>query len=264
MSRSFDAADIVVLPVLDVSSAITLGGEMLTAVKSAEKTHKLPKAIKKSLVTVNDRHQSLRAASAERLSGAQATDGARTVRADRRLDTAWNAVLTWLSGWSKLPETAPQAAIARHIIDTIFADGLKFLLLAYKQEWAESDTRLLHMGNEKLDADIVKLGGAPFMDELRAAHLEYGEALGITATPDAPNTGANLRDALNAFLLALRTYVVRVSAHVDEEEAGSADLATLLLAPLTRWESSRTSGGQANDTDAATPTPEGADDKNEG
>lgn len=262
MSRSFDAADIVVLPVLDVSSAITLGGEMITAAKSAEKTHKLPKTIKKSLTAVSERHQALRAASAERLSSAQSADGSRSVRADRRIDAAWNALLTWLSGWAKLPDAVPQAIQARNIVDTIFADGLKFLTLPYKQEWAESDTRLLRIGNEKLDTDIVKLGGTPFLDELRAAHAEYGEALGITKTPDSPNTGANLRDALTAFLLSLRTYVVRVSAHVDEEEAGSADLATSLLVPLTRWESSRASGGHADETDAATPSPEGAEGKN--
>jgi hypothetical protein len=67
VSRSFDAGDIVVLPVLDVSSAITLGGEILTAAKAAETTKKLPKTIKKSLDVVHERHQALRSVSAERL-----------------------------------------------------------------------------------------------------------------------------------------------------------------------------------------------------
>lgn len=253
MSRSFDAGDIVVLPVLDVSSAITLGGEIVTAAKSAETTKKLPKNIKKSFDVVQERHQALRSASAERLSTGQSADGSRPVRADRRLDTAWNALFTWLGAFAKLPDTLPQAAIARKIIETIFGEGLKFLLLAYKQQWAESDTRLLRMGNEKFDADIVNLGGALFLDELRAAHADYGEALGITKTPETTNDGANLRDVLQGFLHALRTYVVRVSAYVDEEDADTAELAASLLGPLTRWSSPKTSQGPANAPDVAAP-----------
>jgi len=264
MPRSFDAENIVVLPVLDVSSAITLGGEVLTAGNDVQTTLELPKAIKKSFDVVTFRHQALRAAAADRLGSGQNVDGTRPVRADRRLDGGWNGLFTWLTGWAKLPETVPQAGQANAILNDVFADGLRFLQLAYKQEWAESDTRLLRIASEKHDATIVALGGGAFIDEVRAAHAEYGEALGITKAPEKPDVAANLRDALNAFLNALRTYVVRVSAHVDEDDADSSELATRLLQPLTRWQSPKTSGGQPNENKAPASTPEGGETKTEG
>lgn len=254
MSRSFDAAELVVLPILDVSSAISLGGEVLTAAKSADDHHKLPKSIKKSLSALAEQHQSLRTASAERLGAAQAVDGTRSVRADRRIDAAWSALSTWLTGWAKLPTTLPQQQQAQAILDDIFSTGLKFLTLSYKQEWAESDTRLLRISTEKHDATLTQLGGAAFLDELRAAHAEYGEALGITKTPETPDAGANLRDRLKAFQQALRTYVVRVTAHVDDDDAASNELATLLLAPLARWET--TPRAHADKNDPVSPTSE--------
>ena len=156
---------------------------------------------------------------------------------DRRSDGAWGALFSWLGGWSKLPDSVPQSAKARTITGELFPEGLKFLTLPYKEQWAEADTRLLRLTSQKHDVEIESLGGKVFLDELRAAHAEYGEALGITKPPEKPAAETNLRDALAAFRNALRAYVVRVSAQVDEDDAESSALASALLEPLVNWQS---------------------------
>ncbi len=246
MTRSFDAADIVVLPVLDVSAAITLGEALTTAAETASKSKKLSKAVTKSLLVLGNRHQVLREGAAERLRAGQGVDGTRTVMTDRRSDGAWGALFSWLGGWSKLPDSVPQSGKARTITGELFPEGLKFLTLPYKEQWAESDTRLLRIAGQKHDAEIESLGGKVFLDELRAAHAEYGEALGITKPPEKPAAETNLRDALTAFRNALRAYVVRVSAQVEEDDAESIALASALLEPLVNWQSpSKNDAGKA-------------------
>jgi hypothetical protein len=232
MTRSFDAADMVVLPVLDVSGAITLGEALLTAAEEAGKTHKLPKVVSKALGVLANRHQALRAGAAERLNAGQNVDGTRTVLADRRIDAAWGALSLWLAGLSKLPEDLPQSAQAHTILVDLFPDGLKFLTLPFKIEWAESELRIVRLSTQKYDATIESLGGKVFLDELLAAHAAYGEALCIKKTPEKPAAEANLRDALTAFRNALRAYVLRVSAQVEDDDMESGDLADALLAPL--------------------------------
>ncbi len=259
MSRSFDASSIVVLPILDVSGAITLGEALLTSAEEAGKTHKIPKIVAKARDNLASRHQTLRLGAAERLNAAQNVDGTRTVAADRRVDAAWGALHSWLAGYSKLPESLPQSKQAQTILDEIAPDGLKFLNFSYKAEWAESDIRLLRLASQKHDATIEAWGGKVFLDELTAAHREYGEILGITRTSDKPTAEANLRDALNDFRNALRTYVLRVSAQVDEFDPETVAFGDALLAPLTNWVS--TSKPAAEPTIA---TPEGDPGKVEG
>lgn len=97
MSRTFDAANIVVLPVLDVSGAITLGEALLTAAEEApSKSHKLPKIVAKARDNLAARHQALREGAAERLNAAQNVDGTRSVLTDRRVDGGWGALHSWL------------------------------------------------------------------------------------------------------------------------------------------------------------------------
>src|SRR5262249_53134424 len=144
-----------------------------------------------------------------------AEDPQRAKLADQAIDAAWSGLFDWLTGWSKIPGVA-KAKVAQELVTKLFPDGLKFVLLAYKLEWAESDARLLLIKEEKLDAQIGKLGGEEILKALHAAHKEYGEAIGITG---APAEGlSTIRDALDDFIDALRTYVVRVSASVSKKD----------------------------------------------
>ncbi|NUN53941.1 MAG: hypothetical protein HUU06_14315, partial [Planctomycetaceae bacterium] len=136
----------------------------------------------------------------------------------------------WLTGWSKLPGGAPEAHKARAILADILPQGLAFTRIAHELEWAESEARLAGIAQRKLDLPIRDLGGAPFLDALRDAHRHYGEALGL---PHPAHERDQVSDSLEDFLDALRTYVVRVTAHVDRDDPATIALAEQLLAPLT-------------------------------
>jgi hypothetical protein len=72
--------------------------------------------------------------------------------------------------------------------------------------------------------------------QLRDAHKEYGEALGITAEGQDIAT-ANIKEPLKDFTDALRAYVLAVAAHADPKDEASGELTDALLAPLYRWQS---------------------------
>ncbi len=118
----------------------------------------------------------------------------------------------------------------------LFPTRLKFTRLPYKLEWAEADARLTRITKDAFDTEIEKLGGKPILDQLRAAHLTYGETLGITAEGQDPNT-TGLREPLQAFTKALRAYVLAVAAHADPDDTASIELTDTLLAPLQTWQS---------------------------
>ncbi|MBI5480151.1 MAG: hypothetical protein HY906_14895 [Deltaproteobacteria bacterium] len=239
MTRTYSPADLVVLPKLDVAGAITVGTELVTAARAAGV---LPPPIHKAFGHLSAAHLDLRAAASAKYPATPAVDADRLREIDRALDAAWSAFLDWLFGWSKLAgDGAPFAARARTVLDAVFPDGLKFTQLQYKIEWSESDTRLERIRSKKLDDVVRSLGGEVFLRVLRAAHLVYGQALGVTTAPPPRDEPAlNLRDKLNAFNDALRTYVVRVSAHADEDHPATVALANALLRPLMEWEMSRT------------------------
>jgi hypothetical protein len=237
MDRSFEASDLVQLPTIGVAGAIALGTELATQVSASGK---LPAPIAKAVATLNASHLALRDAAQGRLPDASMLEGASVREADRTLDAAWSSAFDWCTGWSKLPLelNAAKVAIARGLLVSLFPTGLKFTQIQYKLEWSESQTRLDLIDREQLGASFDALGGEAFLKTIRAAHKAYGEALGLTkAKTEAASP--SLREPLDAFLAALRVFVVRVSAHSDPEVPGSAELAKKLLAPVARWRSAQ-------------------------
>ena len=235
MDRSFDASDIVQLPKIGVAGAIALGTELATQAHAAGM---LPAPISRAALALDASHLVLREAAKDRLPDASRLTSASVREADRTLDAAWSSAFDWSLGWSKLPlaTNAAQVAIARTLLVALFSSGLKFTQAPFKLEWAESQTRLDLIEDDKLDASFAALGGEAFLTTIKVAHQAYGEALGLTKVKTEV-TQPSLREPLDAFLSALRTYVVRVSAHADPEEPGSAELAKKLLGPVTRWQS---------------------------
>src|SRR5262245_2249335 len=154
MARSFSAVDLVQLPNLDAGSAQALGAEVLNAAEEAKKAEPLPESVAEALAELSQALQVLRKAAAKRL--APPGDPQRAKLADQAIDAVWSGFFDWLSGWAKMPGL-PKAKIAASLITKLFSDGLKFVLLAYKLEWAESDARLLLIKEQKLEAEIEQL-----------------------------------------------------------------------------------------------------------
>jgi hypothetical protein len=247
MPRTFASLDLVQLPKLDSSSAQTLGTEVLAAAKG--KT--LAANVADALDELSGSHRALQTASAQRLPTTSTADPARAKSADAGLDLTWSSLLDFLTAWSKLPDHE-NAIIANKLLSQLFPEGLRFVLLAYKLEWAESNTRLLLIKERKLDAELDKLGASPIVKRLRDAHKEYGEALGVTSATKMAVATANLRDVLDEFSGALRHYIVCVAASVRKKDPKSAVLAEALLAPVQNWTSP---GGQSSKTPSAPTEP---------
>jgi hypothetical protein len=253
MARSFSANDLVTLPKLDARAALALGAALVTAAKThlaKNKQKELPARIAKANAKLSAATSHLQATVASRLSTSTG-DSARAQAADRALDAGWSALYDWLTGWSKLPRSS-QAKVAAPILAELYPEGLRFIQLAYKLQWAESAARLERIKKVKLDEAIKDLGGEPFLKDLRACHKEYGDALGVTEVPPE-NVTMSIREALDAFSASLRKYALAVTAHAEDEDEneGAAALADALLAPLTEWESTSGAGRSDDEGGAA-------------
>lgn len=244
MPRSYSADQVITLPRVDTTDAITLGAELLTAARpEGRPSSRIARALERLSATYG--------ALAEVASLASMTSTRVEARqADRLIDSAWAALFDFLGAWSKVPYE-PAAEQARHVRGALYPDGLKFTLLPFKREWAESETRIHAMGREGFDETITKLGGAPFIKAIRKAHKAYGEVLGITRVPSDAPSAPTLREPLEAFILALRGYVLQVTAHADEDDPEAKALTERLLAPLTRWQT-RARGTVTEDAPAET------------
>jgi len=257
LGRNLDLATLITVPRLDAAGAVALGNELLAA---AEAVKKLPPPVEKARVRLRLTVKEL-AGGLQRRLGQPEPDPARTRAADSAEDNAFVALYYWLDGFSRLPDSYEEAATARALSSVLFPDGLKFTKLPYKQEWAEADARLSRMTRDGLDQQILGLGGGAFIKNLQTAHKDYGEALGITAAPKetAPKTSF-VREPFNQFIAALRPYVLRVLAYVDDEHPETAELAEALLAPLARWHSRPARPALASDELKAPPARPGASD----
>ena len=255
--RTYTMNDVIQLPRLDASGALALGAQLVNAAKAAPK---LPKPLSRAYAGVASSLDVLRRANADRLPVPEVEDTKRAPTADRWIDAVLSGMFDWLHGWSKLPNE-PQAEVARSLLTELYPTGLKFIQLNYKLEWAEVEARLVRIDTRGLDAKLRQLGGAAFLTQLRKAHKEYGEALGMAGVLPADAPPAGVRDAYDSFLLALRNYVLKVTAHVEPNEPETAELAAVLLAPLQVWRvgpAAVSSGGTARDPSDEQPVAEPA------
>ncbi|UQA58679.1 hypothetical protein [Polyangium aurulentum] len=250
MSRSFSSDSLIALPNLTAISTARLMRELLNV---AATENALPAAIADDRDALAAAHEVLLIELGKRLEG-EGAQKALVRSADRVEDNAFGALSDFLLAFSRLPEDRhPEAAEAQAVHDALFPQGLGFLAIRPADEWQEAETRLRLIQEKGLGTTIAKLGGTPFLVELAAAHKAYGEALGITAVkpePEAPSVGG----AREAALEALRSYVLRVAAHVKKGEPATAALAERLLEPLASYKS-RPRKGRAQD--ASEPPAEG-------
>ena len=252
MARSFDASNLISLPRLDAAGALALGSQLLAAADRQKALPKDIKAAKKALAKARDQ---LHAAVRERLKP-PAKEAARLREADLAEDNAWGALHDLLRAWSRLPAGEPHAEAARALASTLFPDGLRFTHLAYREEWAQAEARLTKIVSEGLDKTLERLGAAPFLANLQAAHAAYGRLLGTTQAPSEPppppQPSRAVRAALDELAGALRGYVLAVAYAAN---TGNGRLGTSLLAAWERARSPRKAKKATPPRPAPTPTP---------
>jgi hypothetical protein len=229
---TYSAADVIQLPRLQSSGAMALGEQLISVAKLNKKA--LSKSLASSLALLDARHVSLSNAIRDQVVP-EPQSGVDTVQLDRNLDSCWSGLNDFLTAFTKIPG-ASKAVEAALLQAAILPGGLKFVLLPYELEWAESETRIQRMSKHKLTSRVEALGGGIFIEALTKAHIAYGKALGMTAPLTPGPTPPSIRGALDGFTAALRTYIIKVMGHVEEDEPETEVLAEKLLAPLAAWE----------------------------
>lgn len=141
--------------------------------------------------------------------------------------------------------------------EALFSKGLAFLNKRYPEQWAETEQRLQSVDKNALGPTINEaVGGPEYLDELLAAHAEYGRALNITS-PKGVEATVNLTDALRVLRAAILGYTLQVVAWSQSGDDAAAACAGALLA-IDRERASdaqRQSGKQVPEPDVSPETP---------
>ncbi|HEU4410872.1 MAG TPA: hypothetical protein VFS43_36805 [Polyangiaceae bacterium] len=238
MIRSFSPIDLVTVPRTSAASALALGTALLAA---ARKKDSLPQVFAAPLEQLTKEHGELRTSRQYQREG-RALDAAAATAADQQLDSTWSGFHGFLTGWTKLPSTPEGVAkgrMAREVIELVFPEGLRFLNLPYREQWGESQTRLDRLGEPAIAERVSALGGEPFVRAIEAAHAEYGAALHVTEPEANPTPQVKVREPLDNFWEAVRSYALRVSNYLDENkhDPEAQKLGYALLKPLATWKS---------------------------
>lgn len=172
--------------------------------------------------------------------GGEPDTAARPHQVDPRLDRAWGSVEKRLRAAEGLSEEVDRADRERAAVlyTKFFGEGLGFLTLEYIVEHAESAKRMAWIAGE-VESDLIRLIGANYVTNLRAAHAAYGQALGITAPREADE--AKLAAPLRALSEAIANYSLQVVgwySNLDEtapDYAASVAAVRKALAPIDKF-----------------------------
>lgn len=198
--------------------------------------------------------------------------------AEQALDAAWEATFDWLSGWCKLAEEAnPNRTAARELFVALFAGARAFSKLPYKIQWTESRARLRAIQRDGQEGTFDALGGAAFLEHLRASQRLCEKAASVDASLDSAIDSAvdsapepadrgraaeagraadgsdtagaageppdDIRAELADAAAALRQYVLRLVSHADPDVTGSEATSEALMRPLVAWHQKHPSRG---------------------
>jgi hypothetical protein len=235
------------LPVLDVPGAVSLGISLLTATDAT-----LPEAVKEAAVVVRNDVVELQSQWADQRAAEQ-KPSADARPADIRVDRGWSAVGRRLEALQPLP--IPQAQRATVLYTGLFPTGLVFLTLPFKKEWAESEQRLKQIETQGLTEELNELVGDFVIDEVRAAHKNYGKVLGITDAKEAETVPAKVAEALRMLRNTMAVYCLQLVA-AAYAKPNAVELVRKALRPvddLRAGQQRRSSDARGRD-DAASPT----------
>jgi hypothetical protein len=238
MYRTFSPIDLVTVPRASAASAMALGTATIAA---ARKQSDLPPVFVVPLGQLEKEHGKLRT-SRQYQRGGRAFDAAAT-QADQHVDAGWSGLHGFLTSCTKLsstPEGVARGQVAREVLEVVFPDGLRFVNLPYREQWAESETKLDRLGEPAIAERIRTLGAEPFVENVRAAHATYGVALHLTEPEADAAPPVKVREPLDDFWDALRSYVLQIAAYLDDHKGDheAQRLGYALLKPLASWKGS--------------------------
>ena len=220
-----DPAAYVRPPVLDVPSGLALGGALLAVADAT-----MPAAVQRALQRIETAMVVLEHQGEDRPpDDSDTNDDARI--ADLRLDRAWVAVGRRLEVLVDLPPHIPETELAAELHRSLFPDGLAFLNLPFRQQWAHSEERLRLVEDEDLGPMLAPLIGGFVLDELWAAHEEYGRVLGIEDPAAGLASPARRVEGLRELRDAIAIYALQLLA-VAHDDLERADAVRAALVPI--------------------------------
>ncbi len=230
MSDSFDASAYSTVPTVNAAATLALTRRLIAEMP----TELLGEArITAAAERMRDRATLLRGERLKALNPSTSTD---TRPFDQGEDVAWRALYDRLNSYTKLSDT-PEGQRAAMVEGQLFGAGLGFLNLPYKEQWEESNRLLTLIDSppapmQPLQPALDELCGPLFLQAVRDAHAEYGEALGMTSAKPAAPAAPAIAEGLQGLRAAVRLYARRIVALADEEEPDSLSPVTRALAPI--------------------------------
>lgn len=260
MAREFTAAALVTLPKLDARDAYVLATALVRAHDDwaagapADQRKALKGTLGKAFARMKERNEALMEAGKARLAAATPDEGVRA--ADRAEDNAWVALHDLLWAWLRLPETFPNVAVARELLQVLFKGEEKvgFITVDVMRELAEAEARLQLVADLDLEPRLAALGGADFLTHLRAVHARYADVV-HRALQASGAEQPRIDGAFGDLLAAVRVYALKVAALADPDEPETDAVVDALLQPLAAWEKTRAPGDDAKAPPAPAPTP---------
>lgn len=234
---------------MTLESGIALARALIAACPQSMPS-RIHKAVKK-LVDATDNAQA-KLALRQKALGTISEEDKRLV--DQAGDASWGGLRARLSAYGTLPvEEYPDAKRANEIVTLLFNDqGLSFLTEAYPVQWTIADTILKRIVDEKLEADINRIAGSEFLDNIRKRHNKYGamvQSILIKAEGNHVDLGAEVRILGNAIV----AYATKVCAHVEDDDEKSFVEARAALQPI---DAHREANAKKTSPAPITPAPE--------
>jgi len=158
-------------------------------------------------------------------------DDARSV--DKAGDNSWGALRGRLENYALLAATIyPDAIRAAEIVTSLFGEsGLLFLTQKYPEQHAIAESILRRIDSESMAADIDRLAGKEFLENVRVQHILYGKMVG-TLLQRENALAEDLAEHVRAMGQELVEYATKVLASVDRDDPVTIKAACTALRPI--------------------------------
>jgi hypothetical protein len=163
--------------------------------------------------------------------GKTTVDDARPI--DRGADNSWGALRSRLQAFAMLPrETYPDAQRAMEILYSLFGEaGLSFLTESYPEQYAIADSVIRRIDGEGLAADINRLAGKEFLENVRIQHAAYAKMVQNVLQREEALTD-DLNEHVRAMGQEIVDYGTKVLASIDRDKPVTIAAARTALRPI--------------------------------
>jgi len=223
-------------PILTLESGISLGRALVAACPEG-----VSEGIKKAATKLDAATHKAEAALAvrQRALGAISEEDSRLI--DQAGDASWGALRMRLLGYAALPATEyPDSTRAAELVLILFGDeGLSFLKETYPVQWATADTILKRIDEDKLAADIDRVAGPQFLENIKKRHATYG-AMVQRVLVKAQGADVDRGEEARALGSAIVSYATKLCAYAEPDEPEAMAVARAALTPIDKYREAQT------------------------